>query len=397
MRDLARRMFDAAVQAADPALALRPHLAGITATHIIAVGKAAVAMAEEAHKHLPDATGIIVTNAENARDIPGFTTYTAGHPVPDEGGLRAGQAVVDLLANAGPSDTILALISGGGSALLPAPVEGVSLQDKAEVSRQLLSAGFNITDMNLIRQHLSRLKGGGFLRIAAPAQVRAFILSDVIGDDLRVVASGPTVAPIGTRSMARELLQSRNIWEAMPGSVRRALSEPDHTTSLPHADNTLIGSNRQSLVAAQAVAPGSAIVNDNLVGDVAHAADFIIASAIHRPENILIFGGETTVNVIGTGKGGRNQELALRVALQAENAITGGWVFLSAGTDGRDGPTDAAGGIVDRFTLANIRTAADPLMLLQNNDAYHALFPNDLIFTGGTGTNVADIQIFLKA
>ncbi len=397
MRDLARRMFDAAVQAADPALALRPHLAGVTATHVVAVGKAAVPMAEEARRQLPDATGIIVTNAENARDISGFNTYIAGHPVPDEGGLRAGQAVIELLENASSGDTILALISGGGSALLSAPLDGITLADKAEVSRQLLAAGIDITGTNLIRQQLSRLKGGGFLRLAAPAKVRAFILSDVIGDDLRVIASGPTVAPIGTRSEARALLQRHHIWDGIPESIRETLSQPDRADPIPHAQNMLIGSNRQSLRAAQASAPGSVIVNDHLIGDVAAAARAIVGAARTRPETILIFGGETTVQITGTGKGGRNQELALRVAMEAEHLNLTNWTFLSGGTDGRDGPTDAAGGITDDQTLTRIRKHADPEVLLANNDSYQALqLANDLLITGGTGTNVADIQIFLK-
>lgn len=397
MRDLARRMFDAAVKAADPALALRPHLNDITGdVTIIAIGKAASAMAEEVRRHFPDAKCLIVTNAENAREIPGCETIVAGHPIPDEGGLRAGCAVIETLSKASEGDTIIALISGGGSALLPTPVAGITLADKAEVSRQLLAAGFDITEMNLIRQQLSILKGGGFIRLAAPAKVKAFILSDVIGDDLRVVASGPTVAPIGTRSEARNLLQTRGIWDTLPDTVCTHLSKPDHVDPTPAADNILIGSNRQSLVAAQAMAPTAIIVNDHLIGDVANAAHDIIQAALAYPGQTLIFGGETTVTLTGTGAGGRNQELALRVAMKAEQADLQNWTFLSGGTDGRDGPTNAAGGIVDDGTLARIRQSVDPLSLLANNDSNRALsLSNDLLITGGTGTNVADLQIFI--
>ena len=399
MRDLARQMFDAAVAAANPALALRPHLEGLQADNvtIIAVGKAATAMAEEARRHFPDAGGLIVTNAENARDIPGYQIFIAGHPVPDAGGLAAGKAVIATLLATNEANTIIALISGGGSALLPAPVDGIRLEDKAEVSRQLLAAGVDITDMNLIRRQLSQLKGGGFLRLAAPAKVKAFILSDVIGDDLRVIASGPTVAPIGTRSDARHLLQSYGIWDDMPSAVRTHLSQPDIDNTILQAENTLIGSNRQSLLAAQAIAPGACIANDHLTGDVAEAARIIINAAHSRPKSILIFGGETTVKLTGTGKGGRNQELALRVALEAEKARLENWTFLSGGTDGRDGPTDAAGGITDDQTLNKIRKHTDPLALLANNDSNLALsLSDDLLMTGGTGTNVADIQILIR-
>jgi len=203
MRQRAVALFQAAVKAADPALALRPHLADLPTIAgryvLISIGKAACAMMEEAIANLPkDARfeAIAVTNTENARDIERCVVMAAGHPVPDENGQAAGLAVIDLLHTTTAEDVVLALISGGGSALLPAPIEGVSLADKAEVSRILLGAGVDITEMNMVRQQLSRLKGGGMARLASPAKLHGYILSDVIGDDLRVIASGPTVAPI---------------------------------------------------------------------------------------------------------------------------------------------------------------------------------------------------------
>ncbi len=400
MRKKLQDMFNAAVAAADPALALRPHLNGFETEGdviIVSVGKAATAMAEEALTHFPNATGLIVTNAENEREIDGLTTYVAGHPVPDAGGLAAGKAVIETLQKAGDTDTILALISGGGSAMLPAPVDGISMDDKSEVSRQLLAAGVDITEMNLVRQQLSQIKGGGFLKFAAPALVKAYILSDVIGDDLRAVASGPTVAPIGTRSDARNLLKSCGCWETMPQSVKTYLSQDDVETHIPTAQNTMIGSNRQSLQAACDSVAGAVIVDDNLIGDVGDAAKKIIAATQSNTTDLMIFGGETTVILTGDGKGGRNQELALRVAIEAEKANLTGWTFLSGGTDGRDGPTDAAGAIVDDGTLDRIRAKADVEKLLQNNDSNHALnLAGDLLITGGTGTNVADIQIMIR-
>ncbi|MCK4861852.1 MAG: DUF4147 domain-containing protein [Rhodobacteraceae bacterium] len=406
MRQRAVELFAVAVNAANPALALRPHLNDLPAIVgryvLISIGKAACAMMEEAIANLPkDARfeAIAVTNYENARDIERCVVMAAGHPVPDENGAAAGQAVIDLLKTTAANDVVLALISGGGSALLPAPVEGVSLADKAEVSRILLGAGVDITQMNLVRQHLSRLKGGGLARLAAPAKLHGYILSDVIGDDLRVIASGPTVAPIATRSVARELLINLNVFDQMPVSVQAYLKVNAPEAAATPSENTLIGSNGHSLRAMQVASGNGIIVSESLTGDVSEAAELILKSALQNPANTLIFGGETTVTIRGNGKGGRNQELALRVAMLAENENLGDWLFLSGGTDGRDGPTDAAGGIVDGNTVQRIRNAGEnPEALLANNDSYAALkAAGDLLMTGATGTNVADVQVFLRS
>ena len=322
--------------------------------------------------------------------------------MPDENGLRAGQAVIAALAAAGAQDRVIALISGGGSALLPAPAEGLTLDDKARVNQLLLAAGADITEMNLIRQQLSALKGGGMNRLAAPAPVSGYILSDVIGDDLRVIASGPTCAPLGTPAEAARLLRARGIWAGLPPAVQAHLGDQSQKPPPPPASNHLIGSNGQSLAAIRDAGPGclTRIVTGNLTGDVAKAAAEILAAADEAPRDqpiCLIFGGETTVTLRGSGLGGRNQELALRVAMAMPETETN-WVFLSGGTDGRDGPTDAAGGLVDEGTVARIRAAgADPEALLANNDSNAALAAaGDLLITGASGTNVADVQIFLR-
>lgn len=405
MRRRAVESFKAAVHAADPALALRPHLADlpkITGRYIvISVGKAACAMMDEAIANLPTGANfaaVAVTNYENAREIEGCTVMAAGHPVPDENGQAAGQAVIALLQTTTKNDTVLALISGGGSALLPAPVAGISLDEKAEVSRILLGAGVDITGMNLVRQHLSDLKGGGMARLAHPASLHGYILSDVIGDDLRAIASGPTVAPLASKQDAKALLENLNVFGQMPASVQAHLISRGPAVEEAVSENTLIGSNRQSLRAMQAVSGDGIIVSDALTGDVADAAEFIVQTALKNNASTLIFGGETTVTINGSGKGGRNQELALRVALLAQKHNLGDWTFLSGGTDGRDGPTDAAGGIVDNQTVQRIRAVGeDPDALLQNNDSYQALkSAGDLLMTGATGTNVADVQVFLR-
>lgn len=397
-------LFDMACRAADPGLAL---LAALKTSpfpmpghggrlRVVAVGKAAVPMVEAFLSCVPGPVeAVVVTNYENARPVAGAMVYAAGHPVPDENGAQAARAVERLLADGQPQDRVVALISGGGSALMPAPVAGVSLTDKAEVSRLLLGAGVDIAQLNLVRQSLSRLKGGGLLRAAYPAPVTGYILSDVIGDDLRVIASGLTVAPVGGRDEARKLLQGLHLWRQLPDAVRAALEHVAPPSPPLTATNHLIGSNRKSLEAvAVAAGPGARIVSDALTGDVGDAAARVIAAAQRADGETLIFGGETTVTLRGTGLGGRNQELALRVALAMPD-LGRAWVFLSGGTDGRDGPTHAAGGIVDAATPARIRaTGGDPAALLANNDSNRALaLAGDLLITGATGTNVADVQI----
>lgn len=416
LRQTARSLFDAALRAADPALALRRAMKAAPllppgpdgAWIVVAVGKASVAMAAEAMEHLTGAPQrvLVVTNYENHRDLPGATVRAAGHPVPDANGAAAAGEVAALLSSAGPQDRVIALISGGGSALLPAPAPGLTLEDKAAVGRILLANGFDITAMNAVRQQLSTLKGGGMLRLAAPASVAAFLLSDVIGDDLRVIASGPTVAPIASRAEARALLQSGGVWEQLPQAVRTHLgADAPSEGPLPTACNTLISSNKAALQAVEAAARNlhPQIVSDQLTGDVSAACDAILQAAKGWDgcaPACLIFGGETTVRLQGTGRGGRNQELALRVALAAPKLLApGNWVFLSGGTDGRDGPTDAAGGIVDAGSVARMQAAGiDALALLANNDSHAALAASgDLLITGATGTNVADVQILLLA
>ncbi len=414
MRQQAERLFRAGVAAADPVRAVEAALArrplapppegGVI--HVIAVGKAARGMAAAALPHV-SASGraLVVTNRENARPLEGAEVMAAGHPVPDEAGRAAARAVIALLGQAGARDRILALISGGGSALLPAPVEGITLAEKAEVNRLLLGSGADIHAMNLVRQQLSRLKGGGFLALAAPAGVRALLISDVIGDDPRVIASGLTAPPLGTRAEARALLERLGIREALPEAVRAHLERPEPPASpLPEADNEIIASNAASL-AAMARSAGAdegeaahvRVFPEPLTGDVADAARRIMDFAGSGP-GICLFGGETTVRLGGPGKGGRNQELALRLALLAEAEGWRDYAFLSGGTDGRDGPTDAAGGLVDAATPARIRAARiDPQAELAQNDSYHALkAAGDLLITGPTGTNVADLQVLIR-
>ena len=406
----ARALFEAGLAAADPA----PAVAAALSAHpiapddpdtgklwLIALGKAAVPMARAAMPMLGALAGaIVVTNPENAAEVAGAEVFAAAHPVPDAVGLKASEAVWEMLGQAGAGDRVLVLVSGGGSALLPAPVEGVTLADKMALNAALLASGAEITEMNLIRQQLSRLKGGGLVARAAPAVVTGLILSDVVGDDLRVVASGPTVSPIGTAAEAIGALRARGLWEDLSAAIRGHLegaAGQGVSGSEAQAENHLIGSNGQSLAAMAALAAEALVAEVPLEGDVRDAARVILAAG--DGPGTWLWGGETTVVLRGSGRGGRNQHLALSVAVLAEAAgWEGDWVFLSGGTDGRDGPTDAAGGIVGPGTLAAIRAAGiDPVAALEDNDSYTALKAADaLLMTGGTGTNVADLQVLMR-
>lgn len=393
----AMRLLRAGVAAADPARAVTRAIEGLAPGdrqgdwQIIAVGKAARAMAGAALALWPGVPALVVTNAGNDAPLAGARVLTSGHPEPDAAGEAAARQVEDALKAA--SGRVLALISGGGSALLPAPVEGLSLADKQAVNRLLLASGADIAQVNLIRQGLSRLKGGGWLR-ATRAPVTALILSDVPDDDLRVVASGPTVAPIGSHAEARALAERLGIWKRMPKPAQAALMRPD-PAPVAQARNVLIGSNGQSLAA---MAAAGASVAGELSGDVQDCAERLVKIArAAAPGQALAFGGETTVRLAGTGMGGRNQELALRFAVLAQD-LPFDWCFAAMGSDGRDGPGQAAGGIVGPDTLARIRAAGvDVQAALAENDSTPALAAGDaLIETGATGTNVADLAVFLR-
>ena len=413
LRHTARALFDQAIAKADPTAALARHLAqrplprATGQTIIIAIGKAAPAMMQAALVHVFGAhQALCITHHENTATCPGATILHAGHPVPDADGLAAGAAVIKLLAQAGADDQVIALISGGGSALVPAPSNGLTLDDKITLNRALLASGLDIVQMNMIRQQASELKGGGMLRHAAPAPVTSYILSDVIGDDLNAIASGPTTAPLGTRAQAADLLRRVGAWDRLTNAMRAHLSAPAPDMPNLSGKNHLIGSNGHSLRAAADAAGAnfdSHIISDHLIGDVNDAARAIHTAAgdiaPDAPATALLWGGETTVRLTGTGRGGRNQELALRLAaLAAQSPLPRRWLFLSGGTDGRDGPTDAAGAMVDGGTWQRITDAGgDANALLVNNDSNAALaLAGDLLITQATGTNVADIQILLS-
>lgn len=390
--------------------------------HLIAFGKAACAMAKAAQEiippHLLADFGIAVTNYENVTAIDNIEVIGASHPLPDRAGLNAALKCAERTRRAQKNELVLVLVSGGGSALIPYPVDSITLQEKITATDLLLACGAAINDINCVRKHLSQLKGGGLARLAVPADLHALILSDVLGDDLSAIASGPTVPDPSSYDDAIAVFTAKGIWDKVPAPVQKYLEQgklgkaPETPkpgdNAFKNTTHTLIGSNAISvnatLKAAQILGYEAQLYDAHLCGEARIAAEqwvryakHSITKGIEKPLALLA-GGETTVTLKGNGCGGRNQEMALAFAIAAQQqGLTGYWTFLSGGTDGRDGPTDAAGGIVDQDTIKRmISTNVDPVAMLDNNDSYAALkCSQDLLDTGATGTNVADLQVLL--
>jgi hydroxypyruvate reductase len=414
LRENATQIFQAGVAAANPYDAVKQHFVlneNFSKIHLIAFGKAACAMANAAQKLIPPnllGNAIAVTNYENVVEVKNVEIIGASHPLPDLAGFEAAKRIAQIAKNATADELVLVLISGGGSALIPYPVDEITLDEKIATTNLLLACGATIHEINCVRKHLSQLKGGQLANLIAPASCHALILSDVLGDDLSVIASGATVVYESTFVEAVAILKAKNVWNDAPQSVRNHLEQAIFETPkwLENVTNTLIGSNLMSVEAAVKTAQSldyDVIRYDYpLCGEAREVAEkFVLNVQKQRLENkkiAFITGGETTVTLQGNGKGGRNQEMALAFAIAAEkHDLTGEWTFLSGGTDGIDGVSSAAGGIVDNQTLERMKNAGvNPQELLENNDSYHALkSADDLLMTGATGTNVADLQILL--
>jgi hydroxypyruvate reductase len=411
-RQQALAIFQAGIDAANPYDAVKKHFVlpeNFSKIHIIAFGKAACAMVNAAQELMPEnllGEAIAVTNYENVVAVQNVEVIGASHPLPDLTGFEAAKKVAQIAQNAKTDELVLVLISGGGSALIPFPVDSITLEEKIATTNLLLSCGATINEINCIRKHLSQLKGGHLANLIAPAKCHALILSDVLGDDLSVIASGTTVADESTFADAVGILKAKKVWELVPKSVQNHLENAVYETPkmLKNVENTLIGSNLMSVEAAVKMAQSldyQVIRHDYpLCGEAREVAETFVLAAKNFENSKIAFitGGETTVTLRGNGKGGRNQEMALAFAIAAEkNGLTGEWTFLSGGTDGIDGVSPAAGGIVDNGSLERMKKAGvNPTELLDNNDSYHALkSSNDLVMTGATGTNVADLQILL--
>ncbi len=436
LRRDALTIFRTAVDAAQPGRALERHLrrdgevllAGkrryrLDQFHRIFItgcGKATAAMAAATEKLLSPrrvAGGVIVVKDEHTAHLKRVEIVESSHPVPDERGVAGARRVAALCEQAGESDLVIALISGGGSALLPLPASPITLAEKQQTTKLLLASGASIHEINAVRKHLSAVKGGQLARLASPATVIALLLSDVIGDPLDVIASGPFAPDDSTWTSAWGVLEKYGLTAKVPSAVSRRLQEglAGRNSDTPKrgdacfdkVQNLIVGSNAQAVEAAAASARSLGyrplVLSTTIEGetrDIArmHAAIAREAATSGRPARpplCLISGGETTVTLRGEGMGGRNQEFALAAALDI--AGLDGVLAFSAGTDGTDGPTPAAGALADGNTLA--RAAAlglDANSFLARNDSYRFFEPlGDLVMTGPTGTNVMDIRLML--
>ena len=404
----ARQIFRAALDAADPVRAVLDHvrcnqrvltvdqrrypLTRFDRIRVVGAGKASARMAHALEQLLGkqiDGGWVNVPDGASAR-LRRVHLHHAGHPVPDERGVEGARHIARIARESGPRDLILAVISGGASALMPLPGPGVTLAKKKLITRRLLACGATIHEINTVRKHMSAIKGGHLAALAAPASVIALILSDVIGDDLSVIGSGPTVLDRSKLLDAVEILKRYGI--PAPG-----LSETpkEHVA----AQNVIVGSNRQSMDAAARMARvlgyRPIVLSTTIDGetrDIARMHAALAREAISRGERRLCFlsGGETTVTIRGKGLGGRNQEFVLAAAIALEK--TPGVTIFSAGTDGIDGPTDAAGAMIKSGRTSGLEAQR----YLDNNDSYHYFEKNGgLVKTGPTGTNVMDVRILL--
>lgn len=386
---------------------------------LLGAGKASAAMAAAMETLLGDrvTAGSISVKYGHGVPLNHCALFEAGHPVPDAAGCEAAQAILDLAHGARERDLVICLISGGGSALLPLPLPGLTLTDKQATTRRLLASGATIHEINAIRKHLSAIKGGRLAQAAAPATVVSLLLSDVVGDDLDVIASGPTVPDSSTYSDCEAILKRYGLLDKIPAAVVTRIAEgvagafaDTPKAGAPIFDrvtNIVVGSNRDALAAARSVAAelgyNPIVLTSRLEGEARNAARFLVQVLTEAhlsgqpagPPLCLLSAGETTVTLKGGGKGGRNTELALAAAIHLSEDPS--CALLSGGTDGTDGPTDAAGAIVDGGSVKRAMARGfDVEKALAKNDSYTVLAASgDLLITGPTRTNVMDLQIGL--
>lgn len=431
----ARVILDSVLDAVDPCKAVHLHvtregyflkvdshrydLREIGRVIVVGAGKASARMAVAIEEILGDfiSDGLINVKYGHGEPLKKITVWEAGHPVPDQSGIEGTRRLLTFVEDARENDLVISLISGGGSSLLPLPASGIDLQAKQETTQALLQSGATIHQVNAVRKHISGVKGGRLAEAAAPARVVTLLLSDVIGDDLDVIASGPTVPDTTTFATALDVLTLYNLTGHVPGNVLSHLEagargEKPETPKpgdpvFRNVVNVIVANNASAIQAAADKANSlgyTPLVLSSVVQGEAREVGRVMAaiareiSMTGRPvasPACVIAGGETTVTLKGKGVGGRNQELALAASLDLEN--TDNILLLAAGTDGTDGPTDAAGAIVSGNTLSVARqlglSARD---YLNNNDSYHFFqSTGDLVMTGPTGTNVMDIILLL--
>lgn len=435
LKQAALEIFRAALRAVDPAEVVRRsvHVEGEilwargvpfdlsqqSKIYVVGAGKAGAPMAAALEEILGDriSAGLVSVKGGYLGGTRRIELKEAGHPVPDEAGFRAAKAVLELAARAGEEDLVIVLLSGGGSALLPFPAGGVTLAEKQELTQLLLSSGANIREINAVRKHLSRVKGGRLAQAAFPARLLALILSDVVGDPVDAIASGPTAPDPTTFADALAVLEKYRLRNKVPTSILEHLQtglegllpetpKPDDPL-FRRVTNLVVGSNLSALLAARDRAEElgfhALILSSSIEGEAREVAKVhgAIAREVRRTGNPLpppacvISGGETAVTVRGKGLGGRNQEFVLAAALEVEGLPQ--TVIFSAGTDGTDGPTAAAGAVADGETVQRARALnLAPAEFLADNNSY-GFFERlqDLVITGPTNTNVMDLQLVL--
>ncbi len=420
LRKQARRIFQAALGAADPAGAVARYLkrrdySRYRNVYVIGAGKAGATMAQAAERALGRRIAAGLVNVKDGHTVllRRIELNECGHPVPDERGAAGARRIAEMAAAAGAGDLVLCLISGGASALMPLPAAPITLEEKQAVTRLLLASGADIHEINTVRKHISGIKGGQLARLAAPAAVEALLLSDVIGDDIDVIGSGPTAPDASTFAAAAEILRRYGIVERVPAAARERIERGERgeiaETPKPgdalfkRVRNTVVGGNRLALEAARREARRlgfhTLVLSSEVQGETREVARMHAAVACEvaktgqpvKPPACLITGGETTVTIRGGGLGGRNQEFVLAAALDIAGMER--TVVFSAGTDGTDGPTDAAGAVADGETL---RRNPEARRYLDGNDSYRYFEGlGDLVKTGPTGTNVMDVRIML--
>jgi glycerate-2-kinase len=426
---LLSNIFKAAISAVDPYESVKPYIAKIRTSYkegnfkkliLIGFGKASCPMAQAVEEELADVItdGIVITKYGHCRKhtLQAIAVQEAGHPVPDNNGLEGSAKLMDLVRSANGRALIVCLISGGGSALLVSPVEGISLGEKQRLTQQLLNAGADIFEVNTVRKHVSRIKGGRLAELASPASVISLIMSDVIGNRLDVIASGPTAPDTSTYLDAVHVLDKYSLTDKMPHSIRKILTKGKNgeIPETPKTDNSvfdsveniIVGSSESAIEASSQKAKeydfDTEIISTRMTGEAQEIGRWFGQKAVRIKEIkhsgrplLFITGGETTVTVTGSGLGGRNTELALSFALTVQGID--GISLLSAGTDGTDGPTDAAGAFVNGKTVGHAQQLGlDPENYLRNNDSYNFFKKiNSLFITGPTGTNVMDIQMVI--
>ncbi len=403
LRSHAEQIWNRAIAAVQPEQAVKRALSGKTFSgkvHLIAIGKAAWTMADAAYAELGSriADGIVITKYGHSKGAIGnLRIFEAGHPVPDDNSYKATEAAMELARKAGDEDTIIFLISGGGSTLFESPL--IPKAELADITRQLLASGANIVEMNIIRKRLSAVKGGKFAEMASPARIYSVVLSDILGDPLDMIASGPAYPDRSSCEDAWDVVKKYGL--KLSKMAQDCLNEETPKT-LSNVETQVTGSVRELCAAAEqecrALGYDTFVLTDRLGCEAREAgrflADIAETHAGSGQRKAFLAGGETVVKLTGHGLGGRNQELALAAAEGIEGLSA---AIFSVGSDGTDGPTDAAGGYVDGGTYDRLRELGINVdAVLSDNDSYHALLAaGGLIKTGPTGTNVNDIAVVL--